>query len=81
MINCNRHVGGSIKADAKIEFTFMITTKLNASKIKDPFLVFTGAKMEDAKTEVSRLKTNNLRFSAWREDELGLLFVNFEKKH
>ena len=31
----------------------MVTAELNASKIKEPFLVFTGTKMEDTKTEAS----------------------------
>ena len=59
----------------------MVTAELNASKIKEPFLVFTGTKMEDAKTEVSRWQTNNYKFSAWRADELGVFFANFQHKY
>ena len=59
----------------------MVTAELNASMIKDPFLVFTGTKMEDAKTVASRLQTNDFKHSTWRDDELGKSFVNFQKKH
>ena len=50
ILTLNRRVGGSIKADTKIGFTLMVTAELNVSKIKEPFLVFKGTKMEDAKT-------------------------------
>ena len=59
----------------------MVTAELNASKIKEPFLVFIGTKMDDAKTAASRLQTNDHNHSTWRDDELGVSFVNFQHKH
>ena len=76
-----RRAGGSIKADTKIGFTFVVAVELNASKNKEPFLIFAGVKMDDAKTPASRLQTNDYKFSTWRKDEFGLSFVNFQHKH
>ena len=59
----------------------MVTAELNASKIKEPFLVFTGIKMDDIKIAISYLQTNDYKFSIWRDNELRVSFMNFQYKY
>jgi len=77
----SRHVGGNVKADVKLGFTLMVTAELNSSTLQDPFVVFTGIKMEEAASETSRLQTNDYKYSTWREDGNGTSYVNFQRKH
>ena len=74
-------MGGSVKTDAKLGFTLMVTAELNASTVKDPFVVVTDTKIEDAATQASMSQTYNCKCSTWREDGLGTSRANFQKKH
>ena len=56
----------------------MVTAEMNSSTIKQPFLVFTGTKMENAKRPY---QTNDFKYSTRREDGLGFLCVNHQEKH
>ena len=76
-----KRVGGSVNADTQIGFILMVAAELNTSTLKDPFVAFTGTKMEDAASAVSRLQTNDCKHSTWREDEHGTTYDNFQKKH
>eukprot|EP00957_Ditylum_brightwellii_P025825 1953981-Ditylum_brightwellii.AAC.1 len=45
----SRRVGGKIKADVKVGITLMVVVELNSSSMVNPFIVFNGTKIKDAK--------------------------------
>ena len=74
----NRRIGGKIKASEKDGFTFMVTADLKTSTVLAPFLVFTGKKVENARDPV---RTNDYKYSTWREDGKGISCVNHQESH
>ena len=61
----SRGTGGNAKADAKLGFTLIITAELNSLATQDPFVIFTGIKIEEVASETSRLQTNDCKCSTW----------------